>query len=183
MTGLENLPSPVKDRAPRGSGGELSASAPFPLLPSIPTLTLRHCGCLHTGKRKYEPTPLTAITTPVVSNLLESSQLPVATLFPLGAAERERAFKERLPAAIAELVSVHTASLCQSMQGMPVDRASMPGAGMSGSERCGVPSSSENARRREMHAASVLIRFFDTVLCAYVHFDTIEASVMIATQV
>ena len=27
MTGLENLPSPVKDRAPRGSGGELSASA------------------------------------------------------------------------------------------------------------------------------------------------------------
>ena len=34
-----------------------------------------------------------------------------------------------------------------------------------------------------MLAAGVLIRFFDTVLRAYCIFDTVEASVMIATHV
>jgi hypothetical protein len=43
------------------------------------------------GKRKLGATPLTSLTVPLVSSLFEPQNLPVAALFPLGAAERERA--------------------------------------------------------------------------------------------
>jgi hypothetical protein len=106
VSGLENLPSPDKSRASRGSGGELTACA---LLSILLHVSFSYgASCLLAGKRKLGATPLTSLTVPLVSSLFEPQNLPVAALFPLGAAERERAGAMQIPAAMAQPLATRT---------------------------------------------------------------------------
>jgi hypothetical protein len=96
------------------------SALPFPLisLAAAQFIIVRLSPC--TGKRKLEATPLTAPLAPSLYNTLGSIRpLPMATLLPLGAEERERAFAACTPAALAQPMAGSAPTLGQILGTLP----------------------------------------------------------------
>jgi hypothetical protein len=186
MGGLENQRSPDQTRAARKSGGALSFR-----LPSHPFLgLLAHIangrGCLHRKTEGRGDAASRAESTPL-------RQRPRDLAAAQGVDSAALSFRARACVRCSDPSGDRTANrwtgssvtqCCVCTTG-PTERACRLLACLPACVVAFVPvrEASGAARTREVHAASVLIRFFDTVLCAYVRFDTVEASVMIATQV